>query len=130
MARCGQANSGTSSKPTFNTASDLLLPVKLLKPQNGSLQRALANVLCYIVFQLGCENGSLKNSAQGASQLLYSKLAKIFQLSSWKEMDHVPKSNVLRLPSLSCSTRSAAALASSWLSTRCRLPEITLPRSS
>ena len=99
MARCGQANSGTSSKPTFNTASDLLLPVKLLKPQNGSLQRALANVLCYIVFQLGCENGSLKNSAQGASQLLYSKLAKIFQLSSWKEMDHVPNSNVLRLPS-------------------------------
>jgi hypothetical protein len=98
LARCGQANSGTSSKPTFNTASDLLLPVKLLKPQNGSLQRALANVLCYIVFQLGCENGSLKNSAQGASQLLYSKLAKTFQLSSWKEMDHLPNSNELRLP--------------------------------
>ena len=83
------------NRPTFNPASDELLPIKLLKTK-GSPQRGLSNLLLNLALELGCENGSLASSAQGAGQLLYSKLAAHFGLKSWNEMTELPGSNTAR----------------------------------
>ena len=69
------------NRPTFNPASDELLPIKLLKTKR-SPQRGLSNLLLNLALELGCENGSLASSAQGTGQLLYSKLAAHFGLQN------------------------------------------------
>ena len=86
------------NRPTFNPASDELLPIKLLKTKGSpaSPQRGLSNLLLNLALELGCENGSLASSAQGAGQLLYSKLAAHFGLKSWNEMTELPGSNTAR----------------------------------
>ena len=53
------------NRPTFNPASDELLPIKLLKTK-GSPQRGLSNLLLNLVLELGCENGSLRHQVHKA----------------------------------------------------------------